>query len=870
MFNNNKVFTPHRSNLFKPYQLKGQLVKNRIMRSAMTETMANIDGTITEDLIKFYRQAAEGGVGLIITGAMSVHYRGRFFDQQIGAHEDDHIPGLKKLVATVHGYGNGAVIWAQLHSMGAHDWGYSYGQKKEALGLDCLTEEDIMTIIRSFGESALRIKKAGFDGVQLHGGHGYLIAQFLSPATNFRTDKWGGNPENRMRFILEILSEIRKKVGEDFPVGIKMNTADYLAKGNWLNETAFYAKRFADAGFDLIEASGGMGYMTELREALRKKAGNQEAYFRDAIPIFKEAVGDKALALVGGIRTPEIMEEILNEGVDFISMARPFLAEPDLPKRIKEGDIRTSKCVSGYTLCNLCLTKLTLGNINCVRFFPGDCVNACPIKQDNPNIFTLVALGEYEEALKLVKKDNPLANILSRVCHRPCETICSGEDGEPLAIRDLKRFITDYGLSKNLMLKANSKAGIGCEKVAIIGSGPAGLVCAYYLAQSGYLPTIFEKLPKIGGMISSGVQAYKLPEAIKQADYTFVKSAGVNIQTNSELGRDFSISDLFSQDYKAVFLAMGIPKAIEMNLGGSKIEGVIQGLDLLKYQNLNEPLKIGKQVVVIGGGNVAVDSARVALRLGAELVQLVCLEARQEMPAFISEINDALEEGVVLHDSWGLKNIKGSKKVTGVNLVRCTKAYNDQGQLDPKYDNSKMKTIDADTLIIAIGQTTDLKCIENEPELEIEPPGFIKVNKATLETNYPGVFAGGDVISGPKSIVDAAASGKLAAESIDKFIRGVNLGMSLQDSYNPYVKVTRKSAFVDPSGRIKKEDSLRQFPSKISHEKQKKCFEETLDHLSEGQAVKESKRCLKYVLELNEKSIKRMADMGKATFVLEE
>ena len=555
---------------------------------------------------------------------------------------------------------------------GLDDWGYSYGQRDAGLAVDVLDEGYILAIVEAFGDAAVRAKMAGFDGVHLHGGHGYLIAQFISPAVNHRTDRWGGSWGNRLTFPLEIIRNIRQKTGDDFPLGIKMNTADFLAGGNWIKDTSGIAKLFAESGVDLIEMSGGMGFMTELREALRKRAGEKEYYFRDAIPQFREAVAGlpTVLAVCGGIRTPKVMEDILAEGVDFISMARPWLSEPDLAKRIEAGDLRPARCVSGSRLCNLCLTKLARGSVTCVKFYPGDCVMTCPMGQDNPTFFSLIAQKEFDEALKIVRRDNPLANILSRVCHHPCESVCRGETGEPLAIRDLKRFIADYGLRKNLTTSTERKTGIGRGKVAIVGSGPAGLTCGFYLARRGYQPTVFEKLPIKGGMPAWAIPRYRLPGEIVNADVGFIESAGVEIRTGTALGRDFSIKDLFDQGYKAVFLALGASRSLShrIDLPGIDIGGVYDGIDFLKSINSGGKVEVGENVVVVGGGNVAVDAAMSAIRLGAAKVRLVSLESCEEMPAHRAELADALEEGVLLSNCWGIKRIRGNKRVSRSRL----------------------------------------------------------------------------------------------------------------------------------------------------------------------------------------------------------
>jgi len=854
--------------LFTTHSLKGLLIKNRLMRSAMVLSMATREGKVTEDLINIYRKVAEGGVGLCCTGAIAVNPEGRITWHQMGAWSDEHISGLKGLVNTVHAYGKGCVLWGQLCCEGAHDWGYSYGQRDAGLGVDVLSEDYILTIVESFADAALRLKEAGFDGVHIHGGHGYLVSQFISPAVNHRTDKWGGNPENRMRFPLEIYKSIRKKVGDGIPVGIKMNTADYLPGGNWADSTSKIAKKFAEAGFDLIEMSGGMRYMIELREALRKNAGEREYYFREAIPPFREAVKNTktALAVVGGIRTPSVMEELLGEGADFISMARPWLTEPDLAKRIQAGDLRPAKCVSTYQLCNLCLTKLGRDSVQCEKFYPGDCRMTCPIGQDNPTFFSLIAQRKFEEALEIVKTDNPLANILARVCHHPCERICRGKDGEPLALRSLKRFITDYGLKKGLMAKVQPRICNEQEKVAIVGSGPAGLTCGFYLAQRGYRPTLFEKLHTKGGMLAWAVPRYRLPKEILDADIAYIESAGVEIKTEMALGKDFFMSDLLDQGYKAIFLAMGAPLGKRLQIEGETLPGVLQGLDFLNDVNLGKEVRIGRRVVVIGGGNVAIDSAMTALRLGAKSVELVCLEPQNDMPAFKDQIGDALEEGIAIHACWGPKRIKGNGKVSGVDLIKCTSVFDGGGNFRPKFDETISTFLDADTVIIAVGQAVDLASLDGEPGIGLTSAGAIKVFGSGLETPLPGVFAGGDVTTGPKSVVDAVAAGKEAAELIDRFLRGRS--PVREDPYSPFIKMVRPSAFADASETVLTGNSQRAVPPKLSATQRKNHFGEMVGTLSEEQAVQETKRCLKYDLELEDESAKRLAQIGKAAFVL--
>jgi len=860
--------------LFQPYLMKKLAIKNRFMRSAMMTNMADRDGFITEDNLNLYRRAAEGGVGLLITEAVAVHPEGSPMPGQIAAWDDNYIPGLKRLADAVHSHGDGAVIMPQLQCGVPKEWSASAGRTLIAQGIDLVDDKLAESLIKAFADAALRMKEAGFDGIELHGCHGYLIAQLLSPALNHTTGKWGGSKENRMRFLLEVYMAVREKVGDDFPVGIKLNTADYLPGGNWVDETSEMAGKFVELGIDFIEMSGGAGFPGELREALRKKAGPREYYFRDAIPSYKEAVKDTktALAVIGGIRTPRVMEEILNEGVDFISLARPWLCEPDLAKRVKAGDLRPSRCVSREVRCNLCLIRISLGApLTCEKFYPGDCRMQCPIDQDNPTCFSLVAQAKYQEALEVVKKDNPLANVLSRVCHRPCERICRGETGEPLAIRDLKRFVTDYGLEKGLMLEAKRNVDNGRGKAAIIGSGPAGLTCAFYLAQKGYRPVVFEKLPVKGGMLSVGIPKFRLPEEITNADIRYVESAGVEIRTGLTLGEDFTIKGLMAQGYQAVFMAMGASLGRRLEIEGSDLDGVIPGLDFMKAVHLGNKVEVGKRVLVIGGGNLAVDAAMTALRLGAERAELACLESRDEMPAYENEIDDAEEEGIVAHCCWSPKRIMGEKgKVSGVEFVRCKSVFDEKGHFNPICDEKVDRFIEADTVIIAVGQKPDLSFLEKDSWIKLCEAGLIEVDGRTLETSLPGLFAGGDLVTGAKSVVEAVSAGKIAAESISRYLEGRSLARPSQDdAYDPFLKVVHPSAFADPGERQKAGESVRPDFPKLLPDKRSGNFKEVVGSLKEGQAVQEARRCMKYDLELEEKWQAILAKIGGVDFILE-
>jgi len=856
--------------LFTPYRMKKLMIKNRFMRSAMDLSMATYDGFVTEDLVEVYKDAAQGGVGLFCTECLAIHPTGRISSRQMGIWSNEHIVGLSRLAHTIHAYGNGCVIWGQLGTEGAHQWGYSYGQQDAGVSVDTLEEEQINNFIAAFADCAARIQEAGLDGVHLHGGHGYLISQFLSPAINHRTDKWGGNLENRARFVLEIYNAVRQRVGEDFPFGLKMNTADFLHGGHWIKDTSRLAHMFSNAGFDLIEMSGGMGYMIELREALRKKVGPREYYFVDAIPAFRNAIQgtDTALATVGGIRTPSVMADLLEQGIDLISLGRPWLCEPHLANRIDAGDVRPAKCISGQQICNLCLTKLAKGSVQCVKFYPGDCRMTCPIDQNNPDYLSLMLESRMEEALEVIKRDNPLANTLSRVCHHPCENACRGKNGEPLALRDLKRYVTDYGLDHGYMLETQPRTAQNLNKVAVVGSGPAGLTCAFYLAQWGYRPVVFEKLSVLGGMPSWAIPTYRLPEQILKADIAYVESAGVEFITGITVGKDIAINDLFDKGYDAVFLALGASKSKSLKVEGNALPGVMQGLDFLRTAKEVKRPRVGKQVVVIGGGNVAVDAAMTAVRLGAPDTLIVCLESQNEMPAHREQLEEAMEEGVKILSGWGPLRIRGEKEVESLDLIKCLSVYDDNNLFNPTFDNSTTMTVAADTVIVAIGQMPDTHLFEKSGACRpaLAAGGLISVLSSSLETNVPGVFAGGDVTTGPRSVVEAVAAGKTAAESITRYLEGRD--QERHAPYRPYVKMTHPDAFAHSSDITFKESSERAVAPRSSPADRSRNFNEISKTLTADQAHAEAKRCMKYDLELESESAARLEQMGKAAFVL--
>ena len=348
-----------------PYAIQDLTVKNRILRSATMESMADREGFVTDALVNLYKNLALGGSGLIITGATAVEQDGKVWSHQTAVWDDRYIKGLAAIAKVIYQHGNNCKCAVQLHHGGMAGFGYSYGSKDSGYSINDATEFEIRKTIEAFGDAALRVKKAGFDAIAVHAAHGYLISQFLSPLTNRRIDKWGGNLEKRMRFALEICQSIRNKVGQGFPILWKMNSSDYCNGGSELADYAQIAEKLVQAGVDLIEVSGGVKEQINLRSKLKKKAGKLEAYFRDAIEPFRNAIGNKTLAITGGIRSLNIMEGLIDDGANILGICRPLISEPDFPRKLFDSPENiTARCTS----CNKCLLRIATQPLKCVEF----------------------------------------------------------------------------------------------------------------------------------------------------------------------------------------------------------------------------------------------------------------------------------------------------------------------------------------------------------------------------------------------------------------------------------------------------------------------------------------------------------------------
>jgi NADPH-dependent glutamate synthase beta subunit-like oxidoreductase len=412
--------------------------------------------------------------------------------------------------------------------------------------------------------------------------------------------------------------------------------------------------------------------------------------------------------------------------------------------------------------------------------------------------------------------------------------------------------VTDYGLKNHLALEAKPVAKRKKDKVAIIGSGPAGLTCGFYLAQKGYPVTVFEKLPVVGGMLAVAIPEYRLPRDILNSDIDYIKSSGVEIHTNRELGKDFTFEDLSKQGYKAIFIATGAHESWKLNLPGEDALGVLPGMRALTSINLGKETKIGKKVGVIGGGNSAVDVARAVLRTGMpESVTIFYRRTIAEMPAYKEEVEAALEEGIKIEFLVTPKKIiaqDGKLKVCEFIRMKLGKV-DESGRRRPVPIEGSEFTVKLDTFIVAIGEQPDLSFVPKGSGLGISSRGMLVADQETLLTTKEGFFAGGDVVTGPSTVVNALACGKIAAESIDQMLRGEQITRTYE--------LTRPSKYVEPLELSDQEleellAAKRPAMAQLSAAERKSSFQEVGQGLTEEQAVKEAKRCLRCELETEE------------------
>jgi formate dehydrogenase (NADP+) beta subunit len=504
------------------------------------------------------------------------------------------------------------------------------------------------------------------------------------------------------------------------------------------------------------------------------------------------------------------------------------------------------------------------------------CMMACPAHTNAGRYVALIAERRFEEAYKYARGPNPLASICGRVCAHPCETACRrGQIDKPISIRALKRFLTErYGPESKRPIDVN--AGAVKEKlpfnVAVVGGGPVGLSAAHDLALMGYSVTIFEAAPVAGGMLYLGIPEYRLPRGVVEAQVREILATGdITLKLNHKAGRDFQITDLRRQGFDAIVLAIGAHRSRDLTIPGVDLDGVHRGVDFLLNVNLGYKFTIGRNVLVIGGGNVAMDVARSAarevlrqhapgveelapsdenvaavatkemvdislsaLRMGAQEVHVVCLEKRDEMPAAIEEIEEAETEGVILHPGFGPKRFVGKGgKVTALECLKTKSVFDEQHRFKPTFYENSETQIGCDTVIMAIGQAANLDFLRPEDGVEVSPRGLIAVNPQTLMTSASGIFAGGDCVFGPRLIIDSVGDGKRAAMGIDEYLRGTK-------HPQPIIEVTdlkRHSMPQEFMDLVRQSIPMLPLDRRTGMTEVEECYDEEA-------AVNEAKRCL--------------------------
>ena len=492
--------------------------------------------------------------------------------------------------------------------------------------------------------------------------------------------------------------------------------------------------------------------------------------------------------------------------------------------------IDDAKCVGCGVCVNSCsMDVLRLNQLHIEKEEITPCRSACPAGVNMRGYIYLLTEGKLEEAMNLIREALPLPAITGHVCFHPCEKECARKEvDEAVNINALERYVADYWLQE----KAKPALRIYVKKVAVVGSGPAGLAAAYDLVKMGYPVTVFEAQPLLGGMLRVGIPEYRLPGNILDAQINYIEGMGVDFKTNARFGKDLTLGGLKKKEYQAVLFAIGAQQSRRIEIDGAQLPDVLWGLDFLREVKLKGKVRIKDRVVVIGGGNVAIDAALTALRLGAKDVRIVCLECREEMPAHEEAIKTAIDEGVDISVSWGPRRVVGDRKsVKEIELVRCLSVFDKTGKFKPSFEERTTRSMETDMVIFAIGENTDLSILPREIKTD---NNHILADPVTLETGLPGVFAAGVAVSGPGSVVEAIASGKKAAVSIDRYLRGKDLRSGRDAGVNVVKKPPREGVEKRP----------RQAIPLLPVDQRKSNFNEIKMGFDKDRAEQEERRCM--------------------------
>lgn len=469
------------------------------------------------------------------------------------------------------------------------------------------------------------------------------------------------------------------------------------------------------------------------------------------------------------------------------------------------------------------------------------CKAECPAHISIPAYIQLAAKGKYKEALALIKKYNPFPAVCGRVCPALCESACTRcALDEAVAIDDIKKFIAEQDLNQDTRYIPEIKHKYQDKHIAIIGGGPSGLSCAFYLAIEGYKVTVFEKEKILGGMLQFGIPAFRLQKDVIQAEIDILRELGVNFQMGVNVGEDITIKELRKSGFNAFFIAIGAQGGRFLGLENETAKGVQTGVDFLRNVALGSASKLSGRTIVIGGGNVAIDVARTAQRYGSKDTQMFCLESRNEMPALKDEIHEALEEKITINNSYGPKEfLVENNQIKGVVFKKCLSVFNEAGKFQPVYDDNDTITVEAENVLVAVGQKFNWNNLLKDTLVELNPNGTVKVDSFTLQTSEPDIFCGGDIVTGPRFAIDAIALGKEGSVSIHRYVqRGQSLVYGR--AKHAYIKLNRDEVDFSGYDKIKRERSPQKHIDKL-----KGNFTDPRGILTEAQIAIETKRCLK-------------------------
>ena len=438
--------------------------------------------------------------------------------------------------------------------------------------------------------------------------------------------------------------------------------------------------------------------------------------------------------------------------------------------------------------------------INCYDTGTAPCKTACPAHIAVQGYLKLAAQGKYREALQLIKRENPFPAVCGRICNRRCEDACTrGTVDQAVAIDEVKRFIAQQDLDAETRFvpeKVIPKVdGEFAEKIAVIGAGPAGMSCAYYLAEKGYRPTVFEKEARPGGMLMNAIPSFRLEKDVVEAEIDVLRQLGVEFRCGVEVGKDVTIAQLRQEGYKGFYVAVGLQSGGRLPVPGGDAENVISGVDFMRDVNLRDKKSLSGRVVVIGGGNIAADVARTAVRCGAEKVSLYCLEGYDEMPMGEEDRSECERDGVAVYAGWGPRevSIEGGK-AAGVSFVKCLKVKDENGRFAPVYDENTVQVAPCTTVLFCIGQKAEWRELLSGTKAEFNPNGTVKADPVTYQTAEPDIFVGGDAFTGQKFAIDAIAAGKQGAVSLHRFVQGATL--TIGRDRRQFIELDKKSALI--------------------------------------------------------------------------